>query len=752
MAVIQSSFRYVRGQTLVIRDEEGASVMWRVVAGASEGWLLERLDGEGQRILFKHAELVRLYVAGRTTHMNLDATRLSIEAKAALAREWEATPAALRTIAVRRDFILRECERRRGQFPSMRLCFEEVPAEVVAKQRVAWRLEDARLAGEERVRKLIHSRVPVHEETVEIGEFTTPAQRSLWRWYGRWIEGGRDVRTLIPRFHLRGNRTPQIKDPYIISRMEFYRDEMIMKPPQKVVSVIHDLMKKELEDEGKKSPSQKAFRVFLQKTIRDDEFVEALFGRRARHLSFSLFDETTPPDWLLQQVEVDHSFLNIHVRDDDTGRVLGRPWITMIIDRKTRVILGVHVSFLPPSCATLSRCIGHSIWPKDLSGISGLSHTWGAHGVYDWLLTDRGLDFISNSLRMTGRQVGFEIGNLPGRSPWLKGKIERLFGTLKVQAFSFLPGLTAFRAQDHYDAVKSAKIGYSELKRKILNWIVDEYHQDRHDSLGMTPIEAWNQSALLHGGVRPLKEFSDIRRLVGVTTYRQILSKGIHLDGLRYRCPELAELRGRRGGREKRWRLRLDPYDLGWIELLDDLRNIWVKVPCTRPDLSVNVTQHQHDIHKALARITARGSAVTEDDLARAKAQAEREFNQEISKKGSVGGAVRLARYREDGAFFTPVSDAPALLPAVASAVPTPALVGFGNASAASSPWPEKIKCSVGIQDEPAVVQDDIDEPAAADKDAAPNAVAANDSTAEIDLAAMIAVRTQELSKKRELV
>ncbi|RBH40617.1 integrase, partial [Pseudomonas sp. MWU13-2860] len=59
--------------------------------------------------------------------------------------------------------------------------------------------------------------------------------------------------------------------------------------------------------------------------------------------------------YLLERVEIDHTPFNIFVIDEESMLVLGRPYITVIIDCHTRMILGFYLSFSPPSIEAVLR-------------------------------------------------------------------------------------------------------------------------------------------------------------------------------------------------------------------------------------------------------------------------------------------------------------------------------------------------------------------------------------------------------------
>ncbi|WP_298829463.1 hypothetical protein [uncultured Piscinibacter sp.] len=70
---------------------------------------------------------------------------------------------------------------------------------------------------------------------------------------------------------------------------------------------------------------------------------------------------TTRP---LERVELDHFLCDVHLVCHRTGVPLGRPWLTLAVDHYSGMVVGYHLSFAPPSAASVLACLRHSILPK----------------------------------------------------------------------------------------------------------------------------------------------------------------------------------------------------------------------------------------------------------------------------------------------------------------------------------------------------------------------------------------------------
>ena len=70
---------------------------------------------------------------------------------------------------------------------------------------------------------------------------------------------------------------------------------------------------------------------------------------------------TTRP---LERVELDHFLCDVHLICGETGVPLGRPWLTMAVDHYSGMVVGYHLTFAPPSAASVLAALRHAILPK----------------------------------------------------------------------------------------------------------------------------------------------------------------------------------------------------------------------------------------------------------------------------------------------------------------------------------------------------------------------------------------------------
>jgi putative transposase len=64
--------------------------------------------------------------------------------------------------------------------------------------------------------------------------------------------------------------------------------------------------------------------------------------------------------------QCDHTRVDLMVVDQ-VGEVLGRPWLTTIVDTYSRCIVGIHLGMEAPSAVVVCLALRHAILPKQYS-------------------------------------------------------------------------------------------------------------------------------------------------------------------------------------------------------------------------------------------------------------------------------------------------------------------------------------------------------------------------------------------------
>lgn len=122
-------------------------------------------------------------------------------------------------------------------------------------------------------------------------------------------------------------------------------------------------------------------------------------GQAEWEANFLLFDRFCQTATLpLQYVFADHYKLDVLHVDDEFREVLGRLWLTLLVDAYSRMVLGLHISYEDPTIESIQQALQHAIWPKQNLSEFKIDLSWLCYGVPQRLLLDNAWAHHSYSL------------------------------------------------------------------------------------------------------------------------------------------------------------------------------------------------------------------------------------------------------------------------------------------------------------------------------------------------------------------
>lgn len=201
-------------------------------------------------------------------------------------------------------------------------------------------------------------------------------------------------------------------------------------------------------------------------------------------------------DFPLHIVQIDHTKLNVIIVSDDHRRLaIGRPWITVVIDIYSRMVLGIYISLDAPSAQSVGLALVRAIVPKErwLKNLD-VDFEWPCWGKPSSIHADNGRDFRSETIKKACKEHKVDITWRPVRRPNWGGHIEAFMKTLS-RLLKELPGATFDNPEERgkYDSEAKAVMTMRELERFLLLRIIGVYHNESHSALGMTPLEKWKR-------------------------------------------------------------------------------------------------------------------------------------------------------------------------------------------------------------------------------------------------------------------
>lgn len=298
---------------------------------------------------------------------------------------------------------------------------------------------------------------------------------------------------LIARTCARGNRHRKI-DPAVIELMNQVIDEEVLTSEQALITIAYGTLCNRCTEQGLLCPSEKTFRAEIKRR-REEEIVLAREGRRAAY-SITEFvwviDQSTPRhgERPFEIGHIDHTQVDQELVDSRTGANLGRPWLTILMDAFTRMILAVFLTFDPPSYRSCMAVIRAAIQ---------------RHGrIPKTIVVDRGSDFESAYFEQLLARLKSHKKSRPAAKARFGSVIERFFGVANQSFFHNLRGNTQAskeprRMSPSHNPKHLAVWTLPALTAEFEVFAFETYANLPHSALGVSPRMAMERGLAYSG-------------------------------------------------------------------------------------------------------------------------------------------------------------------------------------------------------------------------------------------------------------
>lgn len=282
----------------------------------------------------------------------------------------------------------------------------------------------------------------------------------------------------------------------------------------------------------------------------------------------------------LEQVQIDHTVIDLIVVDERDRQPIGRPYLTLAIDVFTRCVLGIVVTLEAPSAVSVGLCLAHVAcdkrpWLERLD----VEMVWPMSGKPALLYLDNAAEFKSEALRRGCEQHGIRLDYRPLGQPHYGGIVERIIGTAMQMIHEDLPG-TTFSNPDQrgdYDSENKAALTLRELER-WLTLAVGTYHGSVHNGLLQPPAARWAEAVarvcvptVVTRATAFLVDFLPVLR-------RTLTRTGFVIDHIHYYADALKPWIARRD-RLPAFLIRRDPRDISRIWVLEPEGQHYLEIP-----------------------------------------------------------------------------------------------------------------------------------------------------------------------------
>ncbi len=313
---------------------------------------------------------------------------------------------------------------------------------------------------------------------------------------------------------------------------------------------------------GLNPPSMKALRARVSaRSLR--ERMKARAGAEAAGDNFRLVKVGLRTERPLQVVQIDHTKVDVMLVDDVTRACIGRPWLTLVLDVHTRMVLGLYLSLDAPCATSAALAVAQAVLPKtDWLADRAIELSWAAHGLPEIIHVDNGREFHSRAFERGCQQHGVRIEYRPPATPRFGGHIERLMGTLMGRVHAF-PGSTSSNvlARGAYDAEARAVLSFREFEHLLALEVLGPYHHEIHSALGRSPAAAWTDGVCGMTLRGPADAAALLRDFLPFEE-RVVRRDGVRLFGIAYLDGALAHLVDHGPGK---LRVKYDPRDLSAV-------------------------------------------------------------------------------------------------------------------------------------------------------------------------------------------
>lgn len=389
------------------------------------------------------------------------------------------------------------------------------------------------------------------------------SKRTIYNWIKSYREAeagyGSGFVGLLPHTASRGNRshklpmnTTELMDEFIAQEYETIKQKGVLTSYSQFVA--------QCLEQGLVAPSLKTFSLAV-KARPHYEQVKSRMGRRAAYKyepPYWTLSPTTPRhgDRPFEIAHLDHTELDIELVSARTGKNLGRPWATFLIDAYSRRLLAVYLTFDHPSyrscMMTLRECVRqHSRLPQTI-------------------VVDGGPEFHSSYFEVFLARYEVTKKTRPPAQSRFGSVGERIFGTANTTFVHNLLGNTQItrnvrQVTKSVNPKEHAVWTLSRLYDRLCEWAYEVYDTTPHPALGQSPRDEFLQG-MAKSGSRPARLIPYDQNFVMDTlpTTDKGEAKvqprdGVKIAGIYYwaddfRHPEVEQ---------KSVPVRYDPYDMG---------------------------------------------------------------------------------------------------------------------------------------------------------------------------------------------
>ncbi|AXE34652.1 Mu transposase C-terminal domain-containing protein [Chromobacterium phragmitis] len=455
------------------------------------------------------------------------------------------------------------------------------------------------------------------------------------------LAGTDELVALVPRLRDRGNRNPRLTAEQEVAMDQVIREDYLTSSAPNARHCHRQLVIL-CAQLGIKAPSYPTL-IERVKTLPQQKSDRARHGNRVAYQNaefVNVLHADTPVHGsrAFQYVHMDHTELDIEQVSAKNGKRLGRPWLSIAIDAFTRRILGLYLSFDPPSYRSNMMLLRDIVRRH--------------RRLPQFIVVDNGADFRSEDFKHFCALMRIHLRFRPAGHPRHGSVMERIFGRAHTEYVHNLAGNTkAMKAvrstTGKFLPSRLAEWTLEAMYYGLEYWAFTYYDNEVHSTLGLSPHDAFMRSQALSGSrehriVTLTRDFliltcPTVSRAGQRTVDRQLGIK-VHANYF-YWCPEFRDpkLHG------KKLPVRYDPWDGATVYVQIDKR--WVPAQCKALVSLGQLTEKERELLSQEMRAHYRMDDNDEPSLQRLT-----EFMRVFTPEGAM--ALAFQRQQENRALY----------------------------------------------------------------------------------------------------
>ncbi len=411
------------------------------------------------------------------------------------------------------------------------------------------------------------------------------------------------VSALVPKFDLRGKGTSKLP-PGTLAIVEDMKDNFYLNPtkehPKPTIKESYSEIKQRCKTAGVRIPAKGTVYSLFGK-IPASDLAKRREGKSDSGNKFLAKPGKFPGgNYPLDVIQIDHTPLNVMVVDEIYRESIKRPYLTVAIDVNSRMVYGYYIALEKPSYYSVSQCITIGILPKDqfLRSIS-VEGQWDIWGKPRLILADNAWEFQGQEMTRVCADHDIILEWTPVKKPEYKAHIERLCGTLS-EKIRRLQGATfaSIEERGSYDSEEEAVMTMAELEKWFGNMVVNEYHNDIHTGIGMTPKRKYEMGILGDGttpgvGLPSAIEDEDQLRISLLPFEERVVQKtGLWIECIQYWSDTLKDWANVKNKKSKngKYIIKINPKSMKIVHFYDPELKRYFPVPyrdISKPDMTI---------------------------------------------------------------------------------------------------------------------------------------------------------------------